>query len=250
VPHPRGLLRYTSKKLVNVQKTEDVKIAECTIKEDNDKNLWICSKDNGIYKYDGKIWTHYTKKDSLYSDHVCSMVIDNEGHLWAAHYKGGLSYFDGVKWICIKMGEHYYAPSINGTGTMNIIDGLMDGGKWENFPTQIMFDGLNNLWVTCQGGGVFRYNGKLWELIQQLSPSSGVEMIKDSRGNIWVTNYALYGFKPAEGLFKFEIKNKTWISKLKMDIRNLFEDDKGNIWGTCLIGHSYTKEEIYCFPNE
>ena len=251
IPTSKGLFMYDSNKLISFGETSNLPIrGNCTFMEDLTGNIWISSKHTGIYKYDGIKWEQYNSANAgIVNNHICSTIIDKNGKVWAAHYKGGVSFFDGNKWVKEELGENYYAPGLNGISAGDIIIGLADGSDWDKFPSQIIADNLNNIWYAATGGGLFKYDGAKWEQIQKVSPNSSIEMIIDSKGNIWFTNYANIGSQPAEGLFKFDIKNNTWNSILKKNIHNLFEDKSGSIWCTSRINGPISEEEIYYFKN-
>lgn len=52
----------------------------------------------GVYKFDGKIWTHFTSKDGLVDDKICAIAIDENGNAWFGSYDKGISRFDGKTW--------------------------------------------------------------------------------------------------------------------------------------------------------
>jgi hypothetical protein len=248
IPNRKGVFLCSENTIINFSKSKNLKINYCTFMEDVKGNIWISTPNNGIYKYNGGILTQYTEKDGLFSDHVCLTTIDNNGNIWAAHYKGGVSFFDGTSWSNHKF-EGKYKDATRKGGLVQVTNFDL-GGNWFRFPSRIIADGLNNIWYACEGIGLFKFNDKEWELVQQITDYSSFDIIKDSKGNIWFTNYATTDTrKPIEGLFKFDIKNQTWNSILKENIHNLFDDQKGNIWGTCPTKNAGGTDEIYSFAN-
>jgi ligand-binding sensor domain-containing protein len=55
-------------------------------------------KEFGVYRYDGKDWTHFTSKDGLVDDKICDIKIDSNGNVWFGSYDKGISRFDGKTW--------------------------------------------------------------------------------------------------------------------------------------------------------
>jgi ligand-binding sensor domain-containing protein len=221
--------------------------------EDSDGKLWM-SAGGGIYIYDGSKLTHLTKEDGLFSNYVCSTVMDKNGKIWAAHYKGGVSCYDGKNWITYKLfGEFADIDKkfdINKGLAGNLSSQITIGSNEEKFPSKIIVDSLNQIWYAVTGGGLFRFKENKWEMVLSGSDYTSFEMIEDSKGNIWYSEYALAGSKPAAGLFKFDIKEQTWKSIAVVNFRNIFEDRAGNIWGTCPEKKMWGKENICRVSND
>jgi len=66
-----------------------------TIAEDGKGNIWFGDRDAGIWKYDGKTMTNYTKKDRLTNDRALSIFEDDKGELWFGMEDGNIFKFDG-----------------------------------------------------------------------------------------------------------------------------------------------------------
>ena len=68
-----------------------------SIIEDDDGNIWFTSQTHGgISRYDGKIFTHFTKEDGLPDDMIFSSFKDIDGTLWFGTLdKGFISYSEG-----------------------------------------------------------------------------------------------------------------------------------------------------------
>lgn len=58
-------------------------------------NLWFATSD-GIYRYDGKLFTSYRSMDSLNVDHVSSMLEDKVGNIWFGALDGIIRYDPSV----------------------------------------------------------------------------------------------------------------------------------------------------------
>jgi ligand-binding sensor domain-containing protein len=52
----------------------------------------------GVYRYDGKYWTHFTTEDGLVDNKICDIKIDSNGNVWFGSYDKGISRFDGETW--------------------------------------------------------------------------------------------------------------------------------------------------------
>lgn len=69
---------------------------------DSRNELWMCSDNNGIYRYTEGYFRHYTMKDGLPSIICRSGLEDNQGKLW----------FATVKTVCIFYNEKFYPLSL------------------------------------------------------------------------------------------------------------------------------------------
>ncbi len=97
--------------------------------EDRDGNIWVGTY-GGLVKFAGDSFTVLTTKDGLAGDRVRSLDEDGDGAIWIGTYDSGLSrYKDG------RMTS--FTPR----------EGLFNGGVF-----QILEDGRDNLWLTCNLG--------------------------------------------------------------------------------------------------
>lgn len=65
------------------------------IAEDNKGNIWFGDRDAGIWKFDGKQFENYTKKDGLANDFALSIYEDKNGELWFGMADGKIYKFNG-----------------------------------------------------------------------------------------------------------------------------------------------------------
>ncbi|MCL7753755.1 two-component regulator propeller domain-containing protein [Polaribacter sp. Z022] len=65
------------------------------IEEDLKGNIWFGDRDAGIWKYDGKNMTNYTKKDGLTNNFAYSIFEDKKGDLWFGMVDGNIFKFNG-----------------------------------------------------------------------------------------------------------------------------------------------------------
>jgi ligand-binding sensor domain-containing protein len=62
-------------------------LIQCIL-EDSDKNLWIATYGNGIYRIHGQTVDHFGRSDGLSSDAVFDLYEDDDGIVWAATSDG------------------------------------------------------------------------------------------------------------------------------------------------------------------
>lgn len=66
-----------------------------TIAEDSQGNIWFGDRDTGVWKYDGKTMSNYTKKDGLTNDFTQAIYVDKNNELWFGMADGNIFKFDG-----------------------------------------------------------------------------------------------------------------------------------------------------------
>lgn len=156
--------------------------------EDHEGNLWFGRDGYGACKYDGKTFTHFTKKDGLCSNNVSCIMEDSRGNLWFGTltsdfpknvHEGGLSRYDGKSFTQF--------PEIK--------------GLTENDIYTIYEDKSGKIWIGATGVGAYRYDGQNFMLFNEtdrsdLTVNFGVQSILEARnGTLW------FGF--SGGLFRF-----------------------------------------------
>jgi ligand-binding sensor domain-containing protein len=55
-------------------------------------------EERGVYRYDGKTWTHFTTEDGLIDNKICAVTLDSSGNMWFGSFDKGVSRFDGETW--------------------------------------------------------------------------------------------------------------------------------------------------------
>jgi ligand-binding sensor domain-containing protein len=56
------------------------------------------TEEQGVYRYDGKTWTHFTTEDGLIDNKICAITIDANNNVWFGSFDKGVSRFDGTTW--------------------------------------------------------------------------------------------------------------------------------------------------------
>lgn len=164
------------------------------IMEGKDGNIWIGRSGYGACKYDGKTFTHFTKKDGLPSNCVQAIQEDKQGNLWFGTRvaekdhpdedkrtgPGGLCFYDGQNFVSFSEPE----------------------GLSENDIYTISVDKSGAVWIGATGVGVYKYDGKDFTIYQEtnrmdLTTGLGLQgVLEDRNGGIWL------GF--SGGLFRLE----------------------------------------------
>jgi hypothetical protein len=67
-----------------------------SIISDDDKNLWMITYDNGVWKYDGNEFIHYPVKAGNVEVRLLSIYKDNRGLIWLGSQDSGVFRFNGT----------------------------------------------------------------------------------------------------------------------------------------------------------
>lgn len=182
--------------------------------EDKRGNLWFGTWGNGVDRYDGKSFTHFTEKEGLSGNKVLSVLEDKSGNIWFGTYGGGITGYDGSHLI------HYTEKE----------------GLNNNFITSILEDKNGNLWFSTEGGGVCKYHkntasGKtgftFYTVKEGLSSDFIMSMYEDRSRNIWFGTYD-------QGVIKYDGATFTHLSQKDglsdNTILSIIEDQQGNMW--------------------
>ena len=66
--------------------------------QDKAGNIWFSTSGEGVYRYDGKSFTNFTKNEGLPSNYIQSIIEDKAGNLWFGTSEG-ISRYDGKSFI-------------------------------------------------------------------------------------------------------------------------------------------------------
>lgn len=103
--------------------------------QDKNGNIWF-SNWAGVYYYDGKTFTSFTKSDGLAGNGTVTRIVeDKNGIIWLGT-ADGLCRYDGKSFTCFK-------------------DGLINPWIWT-----ILKDKIGNLWVGTRQAGLYLFDGK------------------------------------------------------------------------------------------
>lgn len=214
---------------LSVEKTSNVSIAAVTssnddlnvisIFQDSKGNFWFGTQSQGVYRYDGKAFIHFTEQDGLVNNQVQTIQEDKAGHIFFGTGAFGVSRYDGKAFTTL-------------TKDQNIQNGN-NAKSWEMDPEDLWF---------FAGGGVYRYDGESLTFLpiqepdfgssqgqsppDQLGPYAVYCILKDKAGNLWMGTQAM-------GVCRYDGKRFAWYTEHGLAgpaVLALFEDKKGNIW--------------------
>ncbi len=189
--------------------------------QDKSGILWFGSYGGGVFKYDGKRFTHYTTKEGLSNNIVTSIKQDKSGALWFGTFGGGMSRYQDKSFI------HFTEK-----------EGLSDNDVFN-----ILEDEYGNIWAGSLSGGVSKYDGEGFTHFTQkegLSNNTVSSIMEDKRGNLWFGSPTglskLEKNKIASGLTDSELLFKTYtyedgFSGIGVNSgETIYEANDGTIW--------------------
>lgn len=229
--------------------------------QDKEGNLWFGTLNEGVYRYDGKSFTQFTKKNGLSDNGVNFITEDKAGNILFGTNRGICKY-DRGKFINDPLTDTLSITSFLEDQEGNTWFGLMNkgiyrydgrdfsnfiykyehpfyGDKYEKYINDIIQDKNGNIWFSSwNGGGVWRYDGKK---IKNFLPSIDYYKTNEDRRKSENTQNSSYTI-PNNNSF---IQSQDYISDDM--IFSMTEDKKGNIWfatrnhGACRYdGKSFT----------
>jgi PAS domain S-box-containing protein len=197
VPTPVVLPNFDGSKLVIYK-----------LMEDSDKNLWIATVGDGIYRIHGQTVDHFGRPDGLSSDTVFDLYESDDGVVWAATSDG----IDNFRDLPVT--------------TFSSSEGLGRDGN-----ASVMATKNGAVWVASLGTLDIVRNGAVSSVRvpgQQVS-----SLLEDRQGNIWVgVDDGLFIYK--DGRFRRIPEPDHRPLGL---VLGLTEDVDGNIWAECKDAH-------------
>ena len=194
---------------------------------DSKGNIWLGSNGGGVFRYDGKAFTHYTRNEGLSSKQVFSIVEDSRNNLWFGTQKG-LSRYDGKRF------QHIPLPFQDTTGVwLDKVYPIISPHAVHALAT----DQHDNLWIGTAGGGAYRYDGTsftpfLRERGRKQEDSLYHNWIpfiaEDQQGNMWFASMTHGGICRFDGEKVTPYLTKDGLSDDM--VRTIFCDSAGNLW--------------------
>lgn len=174
----------------------------------SDGDYWMGTWYDGLIKYDGKDFYHYSKNSGLEDLAVGEIIEGPDGKIWKISYGGGMTSFDGEYYRTYKE-EH---------------------GLGNNYLLGFMKDKNSKFWIATQRAGVNRYNGDLFTHIrgnEGLANNSVRTIFEDNEGKIWIGTFG-GGFDIYDGK---TFKNYSLEQGLQSNrVYHIYEDSKGIKW--------------------
>lgn len=188
-------------KLTKTQGSSEYHTVGCGL-QDHQGNIWFGTTEEGVYRYDGKLFTQFTMKDGLSSNSVWSIMEDNIGNIWFGT-TNGICRSDGNGIISIPI-NNYIRPVITDNSYYT---------KWstKNTVWSMLQDKSGKIWFGT-GDGVYCYDGLNFTRFlandgvinkDSLHLKVVADIVEDKNGIIWFLSGMLPG---SEGICRYDGK--------------------------------------------
>ena len=162
--------------------------------EDSQGNIWFGRSGYGATRYDGKNFTHFTKKDGLASNCVQDVEEDKEGNIWFSSRVAEKDHPDPDK----RNGDGGLSKLNLHNNTFTQFSELE--GLSENDIYNIYEDKRGDLWIGANGIGLYRHDlsadksgGKEFTLFNETDRPDlnnnfrGIQsLLEDKNGTLWI----------------------------------------------------------------
>ena len=196
------------------------------IKEDKNKNIWIGTKNDGVFLYhvNNKKLEYIPVLNYLLSQCkglIIAMEIDKDNNLWIGSIDGLIYYEIDNNKIARLTTEH----GIAGTDI-----------------SAIYCDSKNKLWVGSKGKGLTQINDTIFTKIDEIGKTTPTAIVEDAQGNIWIGSegQGLYKYSETDSIRRYKVQDgllANLITSLNIDM-----DD--NVWiGSNKGLNKYVKSE-------
>jgi len=212
-------------KLTKTQGSNPYQNVRCGL-QDQQGNIWFGTCGEGVYKYDGKLFTQYTVNDGLSNNCIWSMMEYKSGNIWIGT-TDGICFFDGKKIRCISI-PFSIRPVI--TNNSYYTEWSTKNSVWS-----MLQDKSGKIWFGT-GDGVYCYDkGNFTRLLandhvinkDSLQLKLVADILEDRNGNIWFASGMPPGYEgfcryDGKMIESFKPQNEGWI-------RNVIESKYGNL---------------------
>lgn len=238
-----------------------------SIVSDKNNNVWLGVQFEGLYKWNGTNWKHYSNKLGNAPKEIEnpeSIITDVDGNIWVKAKMDTVSYdleglqseshglgdviikFDGTTWKTYNyfnnVTKYFYEMASDKTGNVWTVAfdtiAKFDGANWTiiqapaGISTYFIATSNNNIWIAGENG-IGQFDGITWTLYTQETTCGGLP--SDTIYNITIDKNDVKWFGTNKGLVKFDGLN--WItynhsnSQLPANkISHISIDKYNNIW--------------------
>ncbi|OYU96904.1 MAG: hypothetical protein CFE21_01050 [Bacteroidetes bacterium B1(2017)] len=212
-------------KLIKTQGSSQYDVVFCGI-QDKQGNFWFGTTGDGVYKFDGKLFTQFTLKDGLSSNCVMCILEDKAGTIWFGT-SNGICRIEDNKIIPIPI-SFAIRPVITDNSYYNETSN-------KNTVWSMMQDKSGKIWIGT-GECVYYYDGKNFTRFlandnvinkDSVTLKMVADILEDKNGTIWFASGMPPGY---EGLSSFDGKTlKNFRPNKEGWFRNVEESKNGNL---------------------
>ncbi|MCP3929779.1 MAG: hypothetical protein GY705_11835 [Bacteroidetes bacterium] len=194
---------------------------------DKDDNLWFGTTNDGLYKYDGSKFVHFTEQDGISDKKISCIYQANNGDLWFGTTTG-IYIFNGTEF------KHLQIPK-----TEISTDWLKNSFPSVN-PNEVQSinqDKNGIYWLGTNGAGAYRYDGKTFTnhlaKIGETMPDGLYHNIiqsitRDNNEDLWFASMSHGGVSKFDGKNFVHFGIKDGLSDNMT--RTIYTDNGGVIW--------------------
>jgi len=207
---------------------------------DRNGNIWFCTENKGLWKYDGKSLKQFTSSGNSWVENstnnqlsnkrsglIQSLLEDHKGNIWVSAIGAPLCYYDGSTFHSLY--DEFQKTTDKNKQGINMTSGHI---------FQMLEDRNGNIWMATRDNGICRYNGKI---IERFAEKDGVDdngaicMYEDKEGNIWFGSLGIAGSNGngKRGLIMYNGKTFRRIPTDKMDnnqVWTIIRDNSQAMW--------------------
>jgi len=195
------------------------------IAEDGEKNIWLGTENNGLYKYN-RMECNSSPVQLPNNPAIWTMMRDHAGYVWLGTEGEGVSRLH-LNWQTFNYEN------------MNLKNPAINYG--------IVEDKNGNLWIATDSQGIVKYNGEIFEPFTINSGLIGMNNVNailvDSENWIWcATKKGVHFFDGISTLSWRSYRHKQDEPGLANDVvYDLFQDSRGDFWFATASGISHLK---------
>ena len=230
-------------KLVKTQGSNEYQTICCGL-QDKLGNLWFGTSGEGVYRFDGKLFTQFTVTDGLNCNSVYSILETTDGKIWFGT-RDGICFYDGKKITRTPITKNFMT-TVTGSNAYYTEQSTKET-VWS-----MMQDKTGMIWFGT-GDGVYCYDGKTFHpfldnpnvINKDTLKLKMVDcMLEDNNGAIWFAS----GMPPGEeGICRYDGKTlKSFKPKNEGWFRSILKDKNGNLlFATRIHGVLFCDLSIY-----
>ncbi|MGD8538739.1 MAG: two-component regulator propeller domain-containing protein [Candidatus Aminicenantes bacterium] len=184
---------------------------------DRTGNVWLGSWTDGLYRFDGKNWRHYTEADGIGGNQISWILETHQGDVWfgfkgdIGQNKGGVCRYDGAQFTVF----------------------TKDDGLSDDSISVALEDNKGHLWFGTEDKGLIRYDIDPSEGTPRfVSMTEAAGLISNNIASIFMDRSWNLWFGTDEGVSKYDGENfQSFPLDLTLGtVHAIFEDSKGDIW--------------------